>query len=205
MPFLRIENISFSYDQQPVFREFSSAFSSNVVLRGPSGCGKTTLLKLIAGILKPSHGLIEINSLRTVLLTQEDALFPWLTGIENIKKILRISDQEIKSSPLYNRFREYLFKPAFQMSFGQKRILEIARALLYKPTLLCLDEPLNFIDPNTRNQIQEILLNQQFVDENTLLIISSHDKFDFQYKGIRELNFNGNLPVSNLNETHNDA
>ena len=151
---VRISNLSFAYQSARVFEDFGLDAQGRIfVLRGPSGCGKTTLLKLCAGVLERGEGIIEPLFERPVLILQEDALFPWLTGEQNILRIAKVTPEDLRNSPLYSRIEGFVKQRACQMSFGQRRIIEITRALLVKPDLLCLDEPLNFIDASSRSLI----------------------------------------------------
>lgn len=194
-----LNQLSFSYGSTAIFDKLSLSASARLtVLRGPSGCGKTTLLKLCAGILHPSSGSITPEPKKPVFISQEDALFPWLTGVQNIQNVAGVSGEQIKTSPLYPRIQRFLDQRAHQMSFGQRRLIEVARALLVKPDLLCLDEPFNFIDPPSRALIQEVLLEPPLHLRDVTILVSSHYDSDFAAPGITTLSFNGALPVNNL-------
>jgi ABC-type molybdenum transport system ATPase subunit/photorepair protein PhrA len=84
------------------------------------------------------------------------------------------------------------------MSYGQRRIIEIFRAILYKPNLLCLDEPYNFIDPQNRKIINELLLFSKDSLSNTRIILTTHlDDQSIDGRG-KVYYFNGNFPISRL-------
>jgi ABC-type molybdenum transport system ATPase subunit/photorepair protein PhrA len=84
------------------------------------------------------------------------------------------------------------------MSFGQRRLVEITRALLIKPDLLCLDEPFNFVDPASRSLIQGILFGSLDDLIGTTIVVSSHYDSDFAAPGITEVVFDGVLPVNKV-------
>lgn len=194
-----LNQLSFSYDTIAVFDNLSiTAAERLLVLRGPSGCGKTTLLKLCAGILHPTSGSVSPEYQKPVFISQEDALFPWLTGLQNIQNVTGVSVEQIKASPLYARIQGFLDQRAHQMSFGQRRLIEIARALLVEPDMLCLDEPFNFIDPPSRALIQNLLLDPPLHLRDVTILVSSHYDSDFAAPGITTISFDGALPVNSL-------
>lgn len=194
-----LSQLSFSYGTTPVFDKLSvTAATRLLVLRGPSGCGKTSLLKLCAGILRPSSGSVRPRRKNPIFISQEDALFPWLTGLQNIQNVTGVSREQIEASPLYTRIQGFLDQRAHQISFGQRRLIEIARALLVKPDMLCLDEPFNFIDPPSRALIQELLLEPPLHLRDVTILVSSHYDSDFAVPGITTISFDGALPVNNL-------
>lgn len=196
---MRVTHLTFAYGTTEVFKELSVAARTRlIVLRGPSGCGKTTLLKLLAGFLVAASGTIEPIFRKPILISQEDALFPWLTGSQNITKLTGASAAQIEQSPLYPRIRSFLSQRAFRMSFGQRRLIELARALLCHPDLLCLDEPFNFIDPPSRALLQETLLTYLSQARDLTIVVSSHYESDFAIPRTTEFLFDGSLPVSQL-------
>ena len=78
---ITLDNLSFSYDNKPIFEDFSLAVPSGELLAvmGPSGGGKSTLLNLIAGLRKPTSGTLTVDEYLPVYVFQEPRLFPWLT------------------------------------------------------------------------------------------------------------------------------
>jgi NitT/TauT family transport system ATP-binding protein len=196
---IALEHLSFSYGKTAVFENLNLSVSARLlVLRGPSGCGKTTLLKLCAGILHPSTGSVHLDHTKPVFICQEDALFPWLTGWQNIRNVAKVSTEQIEQSPLFERINGFLHQRASEMSFGQRRLVEIARALLVRPDMLCLDEPFNFIDPATRALIQELLIHPPANLKDATILVSSHYDTDFSKPGIATISFDGELPVNKL-------
>jgi spermidine/putrescine transport system ATP-binding protein len=161
-------------------------------LLGPSGCGKTTLLRLIAGFDQPDSGDIlldgksilaappERRPLHTIF--QNYALFPHMTVAENIAFPLRmagIAKKEIQARVaealddvrLPDKARQY----PDALSGGQKQRIAIARALVNRPRLLLLDEPLSALDAKLREQMQIELINLQ-KDIGITFIYVTHDQ-----------------------------
>jgi ABC-type multidrug transport system ATPase subunit len=196
---LRIRNLTFSYSGATVFREFSFATASRVILfRGPSGCGKTTLLKLLSRNLAAVSCAEFSAPKHSLMIVQEDALAPWLTGIQNITQFTGISRSTIGRHPAYAHVERFIEKPAFQMSYGQRRLVELVRATLLSPALLCLDEPFNFLDPVSRKLFTEILLDASVLPSATRIAITSHYYEDFFGSGVAQYVFDGQLPVYSL-------
>lgn len=197
---LRVEDLNFGYGNQTLFRDFAFATDGRLILlRGPSGCGKTTLLKLIAGVLKPASVKSMSTPQDAYMIVQEDALAPWLTGMQNITRYTRITPTEVEERNGREVVGDLLDKLTGEMSFGQRRIIELYRAVLLAPSLLLLDEPLNFLDPTSRSKFCSLLFDKNFL-KRTRVIMTSHYKEDFNDVSLCEFVFDGSTPVSNLAE-----
>ncbi|MES2215780.1 MAG: ATP-binding cassette domain-containing protein [Patescibacteria group bacterium] len=197
-----IQGLTFSYGKKKIFEnldvEIRDKFS---IIKGPSGCGKTTLLKLLTGNLIPFNSDKELVPLtKKSLIVQEDALFPWMTGIENIKKIVNVTEEEITTHPLYQKISPYINQYAYQMSYGQRRMIELFRVILFKPKLLCLDEPFNFLDPTNRKLMIEYILNE--VTPHTTVVMTTHYSEDTTGFNLPTLYFDGQFPVTRLLTEH---
>ncbi|KPK64714.1 nitrate ABC transporter ATP-binding protein [candidate division WOR_3 bacterium SM23_42] len=155
---------------------------------GPTGCGKTTLLRLIAGLDKPSAGTISIDNRiieglnnDATLVFQQYSLFPWRNVINNIGFSL-----EMKHISRKNRYKEaqyYInlvglkgFEKAYpyELSGGMQQRVAIARALAYNPKLLLLDEPFGALDERTRHRLQEELL-ALWQDQKKTVVFVTHN------------------------------
>src|SRR6266516_4909779 len=138
---------------------------------GPSGCGKTTTLRMIAGLVEPTEGRIEVHGRDVTLLRphkrpvntvfQQYALFPHMTIFENVAFGLR--ERKVARGEITRRVGEMLelvdltgrdrAKPA-QLSGGQQQRVALARSLVLRPEVLLLDEPLGALDLKLRKQLQ---------------------------------------------------
>jgi len=163
-----------------------------VCFLGPSGCGKTTLLRLVAGLEKPTKGRIlldEKNITHTAahkrnfgMVFQSLALFPHLTVGENIGYSLKV--RKVDKSTRRKRTEELLNlvrlpglhdRHITQLSGGQQQRVAIARALAIEPRLFLLDEPLSALDAKLREEMQvELRMLQQHLGITTILV--THDQ-----------------------------
>jgi putative spermidine/putrescine transport system ATP-binding protein len=165
---------------------------SMLALLGPSGCGKTTVLRMIAGLVKPSSGEIFIDGKQVTgvpvhrrnigLLFQNYALFPHLTVEENIAfglEARRISRGEIGTrvagALCLVQLEQYAERLPAQLSGGQQQRVALARCLVVEPSLLLLDEPLGALDKSLRESMQiELRALQQRLGITTIMV--THDQ-----------------------------
>lgn len=166
------------------------------VLLGPSGCGKSTLLRLIAGLESHQEGEIlvagnAINGpgLDRGMVFQDYSSFPWLTVEENVafgpahrgeSLTLRegVVDHFIQAVQLGGFEKAY----PHQLSGGMQQRVAIARSLASNPAVLLMDEPFGALDPETRWQMQSLLLEVVKKERTTVLMVS-HDIEEALYLG----------------------
>jgi ABC-type nitrate/sulfonate/bicarbonate transport system ATPase subunit len=157
-----------------------------VSLAGPSGCGKTTLLRLIAGFMRPSEGSIVVDdepvtapaSDRGVVF-QQPTLFPWLTVRENVELGPRLNGvARAERSEVASRYIEMVgltdfagHKP-YELSGGMQQRCQIARVLTNDPDIVLMDEPFGALDALTRERLQSELLQIWRATRKTVLFIT---------------------------------
>jgi molybdate transport system ATP-binding protein len=138
-------------------------------LVGPSGAGKTTILELIAGLRKPQRGRIELHgrvvcddgvfvparARRVGYVPQDDALFPHLSVRQNVLYGARERNDDVISVLELGPLLERSVK---QLSGGERKRVSLARALLTRPEVLLLDEPLSGVDAALRDRVLEYLV-----------------------------------------------
>ncbi|MDO5861539.1 MAG: ABC transporter ATP-binding protein [Thermoplasmata archaeon] len=153
---------------------------------GPSGCGKTTLLRMIAGLLDPTTGTIMIDGRVCKgpgpdrgMVFQDFALFPWRSVRKNIEFGLEIAgvpsaDRATRSDELLRMVGLTDFADAriHELSGGMKQRVAIARALATSPDVLLMDEPFGALDAQTRNLMQENLVNILSQTDQTVIFIT---------------------------------
>ncbi len=195
MKSLKVNNICKSYGKKLVVNNLSLEINQGEIvgLLGPNGAGKTTTFHIIIGLLKPQSGSVSLNGkditslpiykrarLGMGYLPQEPSIFRKLTVEENIMAILetlKISKKERKQ-----RLKELLKKleleslaksRAFVLSGGERRRLEITRALVISPSFLLLDEPFSGIDPITVSEIKTII--KKLSDDGLGILLTDHN------------------------------
>ena len=162
-----------------------------LTLLGPSGCGKTTLLRMIGGFEKPTHGDILLNGevinnvpphkrpVNTIF--QKYALFPHMNVAENIAFALEVVNtprtevrkrvrEVLKLVDLSEKSNAY----PLELSGGQQQRVAIARAIANKPMLLIADEPTGNLDPDKSNEIISLLEKINEEEKSTILMVT-HD------------------------------
>tara|TARA_B100000886_G_scaffold147541_1_gene100283 strand:- start:40 stop:657 length:618 start_codon:yes stop_codon:yes gene_type:complete len=187
---LIIKSLNFSYQNEEVFKDLNLNFNSGILnlVSGPSGSGKTTLLNLIAGLEKPSSGLImlddniqssidkfvEPENRNIGFVFQDFALFPHLNVKQNIE-FSRNGNKELFNTFINNlSIKNHLSKYPHELSGGQQQRVSIARALYSEPKILLVDEPISNQDRN--NKIEIIKIISDFAKEKEIIcILVSHE------------------------------
>lgn len=160
-----------------------------VSLIGPSGCGKSTLLRLIADLVTPTTGTVEVfaKSARQSRLDrdygmafQSAGLFSWRKVARNIELPLELmgwskADREARSAEMLElvQLPEFANHYPWQLSGGMQQRVAIARALSFKPRLLLMDEPFGALDEMTREHMQNELL-ELVADVGTTVVFVTH-------------------------------
>ncbi len=159
-----------------------------VSLVGPSGCGKSTFLMMAAGLESYTRGAIRMDGRLITgpgpdrgMVFQSYTLFPWLSVEQNVRFALRKSGLARAEQDAHVRDQIRLvglegFERAFpnQLSGGMRQRAAIARALVYKPQMLLMDEPFGALDAQTRLLMQELLLSVWQAERTTVLFVT-HD------------------------------
>ncbi len=177
---IKLSDVSFSYGDRRVLDRYSLTISSGerVYLRGASGCGKTTLLRLIAGLIAPSSGTVEVDG-RVSMLFQENRLVPNLSVRDNVLLVgadtrllaeLGLADIERK-------------KPG-ELSGGMARRVALARALGYGGNILLLDEPFTGLDLANKRAVARAV-NKYFAGKTVMTVC--HNEEDIELLGGREV------------------
>ncbi len=165
-----LDNVSFSYGETAVCRDLTWQLPDKgiICLWGPSGCGKTTLLRLLAGLEKPSAGRAVLPTVSVCF--QEDRLLPWRTALDNVA--LPIGGDRERAATVLTALGlgEHLHSLPSQLSGGQQRRVALARALAYPAQLLLLDEPFTGMDAASWGAV--IPLIRQWAETRPVVLVT---------------------------------
>ncbi|MCT4635539.1 MAG: LPS export ABC transporter ATP-binding protein [Rickettsiales bacterium] len=192
---LEVQKIGKRYGKRSVVRKVNLSLSKGEVvgLLGPNGAGKTTCFYMISGLIKPDYGQISLNGVEITnlpmyrraqlgvgYLPQESSVFRGLTVGENIEAVLEAvepieSEREKRLEELLAEFSITHLKNilSINLSGGERRRLEIARALAVNPEYILLDEPLAGIDPIAIADIKNLIYHLK--DKNIGVLITDHN------------------------------
>ena len=204
---LKLEDVSKSFakvETDEVTHALTSVTTSMesgefISLVGPSGCGKSTMLRLVAGLIKPTTGKLTVNGKEIGdpgpdrgMMFQKATLFPWLTVYDNIAFSLRMQGKLKGNEDKVEKMIEIIGLQNFrqdypgQLSGGMAQRVALVRGLINEPEILLLDEPLGALDAFTRMNMQdEILKIRQ--EKQQLAIMVTHDVDEAIYMGTRVL------------------
>ena len=170
---IALENLSKVYGKTKAVSDLNITIKDGALhfILGPSGCGKTTTLRMIAGLEKPSSGKIYFNGEDVTNLSpsergigmvfQNYALFPHMTVYENLAFPLRVrkmpkdeADKKIDKALSMVSLSGFENRMPGQLSGGQQQRVAVARALVFDPSVVLMDEPLGALDKNLRESMQ---------------------------------------------------
>jgi nitrate ABC transporter ATP-binding subunit len=220
-PFLELKNVSKVYPtptgSYTVLENIELTVQEGefICLIGHSGCGKSTLLDMISGFTEPTTGIVNLENNPIVepgpdrmVVFQNYALLPWKTAYENVHLAVEtvfpnlskaeqdaITDEHIEMVGL----TEAADKRPNELSGGMKQRVSIARALAIRPKVLILDEPFGALDPSTREELQDELL-EIWRDHKITVLMITHDIDEALYLADRVVMMT-NGPAATIGET----
>ncbi|MBM3534453.1 MAG: LPS export ABC transporter ATP-binding protein [Alphaproteobacteria bacterium] len=188
-------NLGKRFKKRPVVRDVSVSVQRGEVvgLLGPNGAGKTTCFYIITGLIAPDYGLIQLDGqditdlpmyrrarLGIGYLPQEASIFRGMSVEANIRAVLEVVEREVdrRQAMLDDLLAEFSIShlrrtPALALSGGERRRVEIARALACQPSFVLLDEPLAGIDPIAVNDIRDLI--RHLKDRGIGVLITDHN------------------------------
>lgn len=178
---IKFQNVMKKYNNKIVVDNLSFTVKKGevIVLLGPSGCGKTTILNMAAGLTKQDSGIIEVNSENLGYVFQEPRLIPWKTTLENVlfvcpKKAQKQYVEKAKIMLNNMGLGSYLSYYPTQLSGGMKQRVSIARAFVYNPELIFMDEPFSALDISNKMDIQKDVVALVERQQSSMLYVT-HD------------------------------
>ncbi|MET8468494.1 ABC transporter ATP-binding protein [Streptomyces sp. NPDC006422] len=199
---LRLSSVSQSYGEHRVLHDVSLTVPDGQLLCvvGPSGCGKSTLLRTIAGLLPVQEGTVTVDDTpvtgvpdRLAIVFQDygRSLLPWLSVRDNValplrRQGLKRAERRASAERILERvgLGEAARRHPWQLSGGMQQRVAIARALVVRPSLLLMDEPFGSLDAQTREDLEDLLLDVHR-SEGTTTVFVTHDIDESVYVGDR--------------------
>tara|TARA_B100001173_G_scaffold292506_1_gene284765 strand:+ start:168 stop:953 length:786 start_codon:yes stop_codon:yes gene_type:complete len=201
---LTIKNLNAGYGKMEILHNFDLFVgkAQSLCLIGPNGAGKSTILHSIYGFTNIFSGQIEINgkeitnlspaeklkSVGIAYILQDNSVFPDMTVEENLLMGGFIKDKSEQSFEeaekvlqKYERLKNRRNQPAKVLSGGERRLLEISRALVMKPSILLVDEPSIGLEPRYIDMVFEILRDLQENEKKTIILVEQNAKKGLEF------------------------
>jgi len=217
--YLTIKKLSAGYGKMEILHDFNLFVSEaqSLCLIGPNGAGKSTILHSIYGFTNIFSGQIEIDgkeitnmtpaqklkSVGVAYILQDNSVFPDMTVEENllmggyIKDKTEDSYQEAeKILEKYESLRNRRNQPAKVLSGGERRLLEISRALVMKPSVLLVDEPSIGLEPKYIDMVFEILGDLQHNEKKTIILVEQNAKKGLEFADIGYVLVSGQTAIA---------
>ena len=216
---LTIKKLSAGYGKMEILHNFDLFVSKaqSLCLIGPNGAGKSTILHSIYGFTNIFSGQIEIDNKEITNLTpadklksvgiayilQDNSVFPDMTVEENLLMGGYIKDKTDESYEeaekifeKYERLRNRRNQPAKVLSGGERRLLEISRALVMKPSVLLVDEPSIGLEPRYIDMVFEILRDLQQNEKKTIILVEQNAKKGLEFADIGYVLVSGQTEIA---------
>lgn len=172
-----VKNMSITFKRKQALEMVNCHLAQGEVvgLVGPNGAGKTTLMKAMVGFIPISKGEIqEVEGITIEVLIEQPGLYPFLSGWDHLKLFAKDQYKKVEIDRLISLLdmNEFIGKKTKDYSLGMKQRLGIALALLNRPQVVILDEPMNGLDPYSVKLLKKAILT--YKEAGTTFLISSH-------------------------------
>ena len=218
-PYLKIEGLSAGYGKMEILHDFNLQVGrgQSLCLIGPNGAGKSTVLHSIFGFTNIFGGSIQVNGRDVTALSPKDKLrsagvayilqdksvFPGMTVEENLWMGGYLMDKPAQAKAKaeeifskYTRLAERRSHPAKVLSGGERRLLEISRALIMEPDVLLVDEPSIGLEPRFIDMVFEILDDLQHGEGKTIVMVEQNAKKGLEFADIGYVLVSGQLAMA---------
>ena len=216
---LQIKNLNAGYGKMEILHNFDLLVdkAQSLCLIGPNGAGKSTILHSIYGFTNIFSGQIEIDGKEITNLTpaeklksvgiayilQDNSVFPDMTVEENLLMGGYIKDKTEESYAeaqrvleKYERLNKRRNQPAKVLSGGERRLLEISRALVMRPSILLVDEPSIGLEPRYIEMVFEILEDLQKTEKKTIILVEQNAKKGLEFADIGYVLVSGQTAIA---------
>lgn len=180
---INLRNIEVKFKERMILENVNLEVpaQSSLAIIGPSGTGKSVLLKVIAGLIRPSQGIVQVNSEKVSMLFQKNALFDSFNLLENLliplAETVGIHGEEATERSMKMLKAVGLDHAAHlypdEISGGMQKRLGIARALIIEPEVILYDEPTAGLDPITSRSIADLMIELQEVNKTTMVMVTN--------------------------------
>lgn len=194
---LNVKDVTAGYNGDAILKDisFNLCDSEIVAVMGPSGCGKSTLIRLLANLMSPFSGHIELSDYEVksiAVMFQTPLLQPWLSVETNIALPARLHGNTVATSELLVAvgLAGYEKRYPFELSGGEQRRVALARALAQFPSVLCLDEPFAGVDELTKERLLELIAKILY-ERKIPCILVSHNPYESVFLADRLLLLDG--------------
>lgn len=208
---IKTEGVTFKYNNEDRvfnFPDITLSKGQNLLILGKSGIGKTTLLHLLAGLLSPVSGSIEIHGVpvhslsnkeldrfrgqNIGLVFQNNHAIQSLNLVENLKARLFFSKKTISQTVIMDLLEqldilECRDKTIQELSEGQLQRLGIAMAMVHRPGIILADEPTSSLDDDNCNKVMQLLIEQAEINNSNLIVITHDQRIKPLFKNKLEL------------------
>lgn len=183
---IQLNDLAIGFNKVPILEGINQTFEDNKIygILAKSGRGKTTLLRTIAGLLKPVSGEVLIDGVLyknaennpVYMMHQKYSNFNWLTCLDNVliaQRNKRLRDRDEAMGALFKvGLMQYAANYPSQLSGGMQQRLALARTLYVKPKYLLMDEPLSALDDKTRSSMQQLITSIQDETQCTIVMVT---------------------------------
>ena len=193
---IEIRNVTKVIKKTKVIDNVNITFEGGKIygLSGKNGCGKTMLMRLISGLIYPTEGEVVIDGKilgkdcsfpKSIgLLIENPAFLEEYTAYENLRMLNGVGGNRLDKEEILSLIKSVGLDPHdsrkyYKFSLGMRQRLGIAAAIMGKPDVILLDEPINAIDEDGVSEIRDLI--RSLSDEDRIIIIACHDKEEMEY------------------------
>jgi NitT/TauT family transport system ATP-binding protein len=192
IPHIELRDVAVRFGADNIFSGLSLSIAQGefACLLGPSGCGKSTMIRIMGGLIEPTHGFISVGGRSPQLargtiayVFQSPRLVPWRNACDNVGLAIELRTPSVGKNERRERVVKLLQmvglgrdvdKFPAMLSGGERQRVAIARALAVDPSIILMDEPFSALDPDTRRRMRADLI-RLWQDTRKTIVFVTHD------------------------------